>query len=161
MSAEQISARSLPSKSRFPYRFKHHTVNLLTGGTKVDNCLISTDVLMGKFNDTARKRAFNTVLSTAVIARSSSAPRLQTYKAEDEIPVSEIRRFWPPLRSLETMHDNIAFKEMDVWLERMLRNNTPLPSPPKTPIREGQDNITALDIRLKDTIRRLRLMDSK
>lgn len=27
------------------------------------------------------------VLSTAVIARSSSAPRLQTYKAEDEISV--------------------------------------------------------------------------
>lgn len=86
------------------------------------------------------------MLSTAVIGRSSSAPRLQTYKAEDEISfqgktflpilkILDIRRFWPPLRSLETMHDNIGLKELDNFLERMMKNNDELPSPPKTPIR--------------------------
>jgi hypothetical protein len=45
----------------------------------------------------------------------------------------EIRRFWPPLRSLETMHDNLSFKEIDHFLERMMKSSTPLPSPPKTP----------------------------
>ncbi|VDM46726.1 unnamed protein product [Toxocara canis] len=88
------------------------------------------------------------VLSTAVIARSSSAPRLQTYKAEDEISVGgkhlgpyQIRRFWPPLRSLETLHDSIKFSQLDQFLERLMTVRTPLPSPPKTPIsRETADN---------------------
>ncbi|KIH56875.1 hypothetical protein ANCDUO_12942 [Ancylostoma duodenale] len=74
------------------------------------------------------------VMSTAVIARSSSAPRLQTYKAEDDIAVGEIRRFWPPLRSLETLHDNISFEEFDRFLAHLLTARTPLPSPPKTPL---------------------------
>ncbi|VDK43673.1 unnamed protein product [Anisakis simplex] len=119
-------------RSRFPYRFKHHTVNLLK---EVDNRLISTDVLFGS-SDAARRRMSNSsaVLSTAIIARSSSAPRLQTYKAEDEISVGEIRRFWPPLRSLETLHDGIKFSQLDQFLERLLTIRTPLPSPPKTPI---------------------------
>jgi hypothetical protein len=75
-------------RPRFPYRFKHHTVNLLTSGT--ENKLISTDVLMGKFNDrTKRKASSNSVvLATAVIGRSSSAPRLQTYNAGDELTVN-------------------------------------------------------------------------
>ena len=46
---------------------------------------------------------------------------------------AEIRRFWPPLRSLETIHDNVSFKQLDEFIERMLSNSTPLPSPPKTP----------------------------
>uniref|UniRef100_A0A0M3I8Y8 Pecanex-like protein n=1 Tax=Ascaris lumbricoides TaxID=6252 RepID=A0A0M3I8Y8_ASCLU len=120
-------------RSRFPYRFKHHTVNLLKD---VDNRLISTDVLFGNSSDAARRQMSNrpAVLSTAVIARSSSAPRLQTYKAEDEISVGEIRRFWPPLRSLETLHDSIKFSQLDQFLERLMTIRTPLPSPPKTPI---------------------------
>ncbi|KAK0426672.1 hypothetical protein QR680_009837 [Steinernema hermaphroditum] len=143
--AEQNDAASTPRRSRFPYRFKHHTVNLLTGGSEVDNRLISTDVLMGKFNsDAAIKRMSNSpaVLSTAVIARSSSAPRLQTYKEEDDISVGEIRRFWPPLRSLETMHDNIPFVQIEEFLERLMTNRTPLPSPPRTPV-SRQDSATA------------------
>uniref|UniRef100_A0A914CHB4 Inositol hexakisphosphate and diphosphoinositol-pentakisphosphate kinase n=1 Tax=Acrobeloides nanus TaxID=290746 RepID=A0A914CHB4_9BILA len=135
-------------RSRFPYRFKHHTVNLLTGGSKVENRLISTDVLMGKFMD---KKA---VLSTAVIARSSSAPRLQTFKTDEEISVNEIRRFWPPLRSLETMHDNVGFKQLDQFLERMMALRECGPSPPKTP-RDSQESQASLDRRLKDTIKKL------
>lgn len=55
-------------RSRFPYRFKHHTVNLLTGnlfkwiinlkflgGSSVENRLISTAVLM----DTTRRKTIN------------------------------------------------------------------------------------------------------
>lgn len=126
-------------RSRFPYRFKHHTVNLLTGKSGVENRLISTDVLMGKFMDKEKKKSLNNsaVLSTAVIARSSSAPRLQTFTAEEEIPVNEIRRFWPPLRSLETMHDNIRYKQLDEFFDKILSRSTPLPSPPKTPVQRS------------------------
>jgi len=133
---DEQGAQMVHKRSRFPYRFKHHTVNLLTKGNGVENKLISTDVLMGKFTDAAKRRAANNsaVLSTAIIGRSSSAPRLQVYKAEDDIQVTEIRRFWPPLRSLETMHDNLGFKQLDQFLEKMMKTNTPLPSPPKTPI---------------------------
>uniref|UniRef100_A0A183CN09 Inositol hexakisphosphate and diphosphoinositol-pentakisphosphate kinase n=1 Tax=Globodera pallida TaxID=36090 RepID=A0A183CN09_GLOPA len=119
-------------RTRFPYRFKHHTVNLLTGAA-TENRLISTDVLMGKFGDkTKRKASSNSVvLSTAVIGvRSSSAPRLQTYNAGDELSVNEIRRFWPPLRSLETMHDNLSWKEVDEFLKRMMKK---LHAPPFAP----------------------------
>lgn len=99
------------------------------------------------------------VLSTAIIARSSSAPRLQTYKAEDEIAVNgtfrpfsliqarlrylflaEIRRFWPPLRSLETLHDNLSFKQFDDFLQRLLNIRTPMPSPPRTPMGISREN---------------------
>ncbi|KAL6729020.1 hypothetical protein Aduo_000113 [Ancylostoma duodenale] len=128
-------------RSRFPYRFKHHTVNLLTGASEIQNRLISTNVLMGKcggdHSDKNRRQTYvpgPAVMSTAVIARSSSAPRLQTYKAEDDIAVGEIRRFWPPLRSLETLHDNISFEEFDRFLAHLLTARTPLPSPPKTPL---------------------------
>ncbi|VDD91712.1 unnamed protein product [Enterobius vermicularis] len=110
MFAQLIYFALLAHQPRFPYRFKHHTVNLLTDSTTNP-----------------------AVLSTAVIARSSSAPRLQTYKAEDDISVGEIRRFWPPLRSLETLHDNIKFVQLDQFLERLVTMRTPLPSPPKTP----------------------------
>uniref|UniRef100_A0A915E2C2 Uncharacterized protein n=1 Tax=Ditylenchus dipsaci TaxID=166011 RepID=A0A915E2C2_9BILA len=116
-----------PRRSRFPYRFKHHTVNLLSGGTGVENRLISTDVLMD-------------------------------LQAEDEIHVSEIRRFWPPLRSLETMHDNLA-SQIDQFLERMMKTSTPLPSHLKNPVWD-MDPQTSLDSRLKDTIKRLTQMHS-
>ncbi|VDO08513.1 unnamed protein product [Brugia timori] len=135
----------------------------------MDNRLISTDVLFGKSNDSARRRLSNTgpaVLSTAVIARSSSAPRLQTYKAEDEISVgdklnlsessnvSEIRRFWPPLRSLETLHDNIRFSQLDRFLERLMKIRTPIPSPPKTPVFSNK-MISVVAAELSDTARKL------
>ncbi|GMT02403.1 hypothetical protein PENTCL1PPCAC_24577, partial [Pristionchus entomophagus] len=119
-------------RSRFPYRFKHHTVNLLTGGSDVDR-LISTDVIRGKLStcgsESEKRRLSNSpaVLSTAVIARSSSAPRLQTYKVDEEISVGEIRRFWPPLRSLETLHDCLSFTQLDSFLCRLL-NIEPTPS---------------------------------
>ncbi|XGW19261.1 hypothetical protein V3C99_003246 [Haemonchus contortus] len=136
-----IVADEKSRRSRFPYRFKHHTVNLLTGGSEVQNRLISTNVLMGKcggdHSDKSRRQTYipnPAVMSTAVIARSSSAPRLQTYKAEDDISVGEIRRFWPPLRSLETLHDNLPFMDFDRFLAHLLTSRTPLPSPPKTPL---------------------------
>ncbi|CAI2320334.1 unnamed protein product [Caenorhabditis sp. 36 PRJEB53466] len=131
----------------FPYRFKHHTAQLLTGlrgmsgGVQMQNRLISTDVLMGKFGDHDSKKnsrkdfgAGTAVLSTAVIARSSSAPRLMTYESDD-FAVGEIKRFWPPLRSLETLHDSINLSQFDGFLERLIKGAlTPLPSPPKTPL---------------------------
>lgn len=52
----KLSAR----RSRFPYRFKHHTVNLIAGGG--DNRLISTDVLMGDLNDSSRRLAVTSEL---------------------------------------------------------------------------------------------------
>uniref|UniRef100_A0A914S5N6 Uncharacterized protein n=1 Tax=Parascaris equorum TaxID=6256 RepID=A0A914S5N6_PAREQ len=55
------------------------------------------------------------------------------------LTVPEIRRFWPPLRSLETLHDSIKFSQLDQFLERLMTIRTPLPSPPKTPI--SRDNI--------------------
>uniref|UniRef100_A0AAF5Q144 Inositol hexakisphosphate and diphosphoinositol-pentakisphosphate kinase n=2 Tax=Wuchereria bancrofti TaxID=6293 RepID=A0AAF5Q144_WUCBA len=155
------SPGSASRRSRFPYCFKHHTVSFLT---ELDNRLISTDVLFGKSNDSARRRLSNSpaVLSTAVIARSSSAPRLQTYKAEDEISVgdnesftvSEIRRFWPPLRSLETLHDNIRFSQLDRFLERLMKIRTPIPSPPKTPVFSNK-MISVVAAELSDTARKL------
>ncbi|KAM3721275.1 Inositol hexakisphosphate and diphosphoinositol-pentakisphosphate kinase [Dirofilaria immitis] len=147
------SPGSASRRSRFPYCFKHHTVSFLT---ELDNRLISTDVLFGKSNDSARRRLSNSpaVLSTAVIARSSSAPRLQTYKAEDEISVGEIRRFWPPLRSLETLHDNIRFSQLDRFLERLMKIRTPIPSPPKTPICSNRI-ISVVAAELSDTAKKL------
>ncbi|EJD76368.1 histidine acid phosphatase domain containing 1 [Loa loa] len=147
------SPGSASRRPRFPYCFKHHTVSFLT---ELDNRLISTDVLFGKSNDSARRRLSNSpaVLSTAVIARSSSAPRLQTYKAEDEISVGEIRRFWPPLRSLETLHDNIRFSQLDRFLERLMKIRTPIPSPPKTPISSNRmTSVVATE--LSDTAKKL------
>ncbi|EYC32218.1 hypothetical protein Y032_0003g1464 [Ancylostoma ceylanicum] len=154
-------------RSRFPYRFKHHTVNLLTGASEIQNRLISTNVLMGKcggdHSDKNRRQTYvpgPAVMSTAVIARSSSAPRLQTYKAEDDIAVGEIRRFWPPLRSLETLHDSISFEEFDRFLAHLLTARTPLPSPPKTPLpaMEGchlpEANLKAL----RDEVERLKAL---
>uniref|UniRef100_A0A915E397 Uncharacterized protein n=1 Tax=Ditylenchus dipsaci TaxID=166011 RepID=A0A915E397_9BILA len=113
-----------PRRSRFPYRFKHHTVNLLSGGTGVENRLISTDVLMD-------------------------------LQAEDEIHVSEIRRFWPPLRTND-------------------ENKHTLTIPPKKPslgygpakdiwglnVGAGHTHFASLDSRLKDTIKRLTQMHS-
>ncbi|MCP9260070.1 Inositol hexakisphosphate and diphosphoinositol-pentakisphosphate kinase [Dirofilaria immitis] len=116
-----------------------------------------TQCTFGKSNDSARRRLSNTgpaVLSTAVIARSSSAPRLQTYKAEDEISVGEIRRFWPPLRSLETLHDNIRFSQLDRFLERLMKIRTPIPSPPKTPICSNRI-ISVVAAELSDTAKKL------
>lgn len=55
--------------------------------------------------------------------------------------VPEIRRFWPPLRSLETLHDNICFSQLDRFLERLMKIRTPIPSPPKTPISSSRSNI--------------------
>uniref|UniRef100_A0A1I7XMS6 Inositol hexakisphosphate and diphosphoinositol-pentakisphosphate kinase n=1 Tax=Heterorhabditis bacteriophora TaxID=37862 RepID=A0A1I7XMS6_HETBA len=141
MRLEKTVTTKQTRRSRFPYRFKHHTVNLLTEAAEIQNRLISTNVLMGKCGDLADKNRKQTqyvpgpaVMSTAVIARSSSAPRLQTYKAEDDISVGEIRRFWPPLRSLETLHDNVSFQQFDRFLAHLLTAKTPLPSPPKTPL---------------------------
>ncbi|CAI4221685.1 unnamed protein product [Auanema sp. JU1783] len=143
-------------RSRFPYKFKHHTVNLLTGAACVAglNKLVSTDVLMGKFLiEHAKDKSKQTgqiisdyapgpaVLSTAVIARSSSAPRLQTFKAEDDLNVGEIKRFWPPLRSLETLHDNIKFEQFDRFVSHLINFPTPLPSPPKTPLPVSNEDL--------------------
>uniref|UniRef100_A0A158P793 Inositol hexakisphosphate and diphosphoinositol-pentakisphosphate kinase n=1 Tax=Angiostrongylus cantonensis TaxID=6313 RepID=A0A158P793_ANGCA len=112
-----------------------------TGASEVQNRLISTNVLTGKYGgehlDKNRRQNYvpgPAVMSTAVIARSSSAPRLQTYKAEDVISVGEIKRFWPPLRSLETLHDSVSFMQFDRFLAHLLTSRTPLPSPPKTPL---------------------------
>ncbi|CAJ0593139.1 unnamed protein product [Cylicocyclus nassatus] len=144
MPYKDILVEDKSRRSRFPYRFKHHTVNLLTGASaEIQNRLISTNVLMGKCGgehaDKNRRQTFSdlpgpAVMSTAVIARSSSAPRLQTFKAEDDISVGEIKRFWPPLRSLETLHDCVPFEEFDRFLAHLLTARTPLPSPPKTPL---------------------------
>uniref|UniRef100_A0A8R1DXG2 Inositol hexakisphosphate and diphosphoinositol-pentakisphosphate kinase n=1 Tax=Caenorhabditis japonica TaxID=281687 RepID=A0A8R1DXG2_CAEJA len=141
---EEPTDRQSRSRRYFPYRFKHHTAQLLTGmsgGVQMQNRLISTDVLMGKFGDHDNKKnsrkdfgAGTAVLSTAVIARSSSAPRLMTYESDD-FAVGEIKRFWPPLRSLETLHDSIILAQFDGFLERLIKGAlTPLPSPPKTPL---------------------------
>lgn len=142
---DEASERQSRSRRYFPYRFKHHTAQLLTGmsggGVHMQNRLISTDVLTGKFGDHDNKKnsrkdfgAGTAVLSTAVIARSSSAPRLMTYESED-FSVGEIKRFWPPLRSLETLHDSINLSQFDGFLERLIKGAlTPLPSPPKTPL---------------------------
>ncbi|EGT38977.1 hypothetical protein CAEBREN_11971 [Caenorhabditis brenneri] len=142
---EDTSERQSRSRRYFPYRFKHHTAQFLTGmsggGVHMQNRLISTDVLTGKFGDHDSKRnprkdfgAGTAVLSTAVIARSSSAPRLMTYESDD-FSVGEIKRFWPPLRSLETLHDSINLSQFDGFLERLIKGAlTPLPSPPKTPL---------------------------
>ncbi|EYC32220.1 hypothetical protein Y032_0003g1464 [Ancylostoma ceylanicum] len=164
---EHILVEDKSRRSRFPYRFKHHTVNLLTGASEIQNRLISTNVLMGKcggdHSDKNRRQTYvpgPAVMSTAVIARSSSAPRLQTYKAEDDIAVGEIRRFWPPLRSLETLHDSISFEEFDRFLAHLLTARTPLPSPPKTPLpaMEGchlpEANLKAL----RDEVERLKAL---
>ncbi|KAK5982361.1 Inositol hexakisphosphate and diphosphoinositol-pentakisphosphate kinase, partial [Trichostrongylus colubriformis] len=129
-----IVADEKSRRSRFPYRFKHHTVNLLTD---IPN---------------------PAVMSTAVIARSSSAPRLQTYKAEDDISVGEIRRFWPPLRSLETLHDSLSFMEFDRFLAHLLTSRTPLPSPPKTPLLYSHEESIANLKGIQEEVERLKAL---
>lgn len=110
------------------------------------------------------------MLSTAVIARSSSAPRLQTYKAEDELNVngtpshppvylslSEIKRFWPPLRSLETLHDSIKFEQFDRFLQYLLTSRTPIDSPPKTPLPPYNGEMPATNLtKLCEEVKRLK-----
>ncbi|KAK6728015.1 hypothetical protein RB195_005586 [Necator americanus] len=162
---EHILADDKSRRSRFPYRFKHHTVNLLTGVSEVQNRLISTNVLMGKcggdHSDRNRRQTYipgPAVMSTAVIARSSSAPRLQTYKAEDDISVGEIKRFWPPLRSLETLHDSIPFEEFDRFLGHLLTSRTPLPSPPKTPLPATEDLPESNFKALREEVERLKAL---
>ncbi|KJH51106.1 histidine acid phosphatase [Dictyocaulus viviparus] len=161
-----VGADDKSRRTRFPYRFKHHTVNLLTGGSEVQNRLISTNVLMGKCGgdhlDKNRRQTYipgPAVMSTAVIARSSSAPRLQTYKAEDDISVGEIKRFWPPLRSLETLHDSLSFTQFDQFLAHLLSSRTPLPSPPKTPLLISAEDTTETNLKgLREEVERLKAL---
>ncbi len=89
--------------------------------------------------------------------------------------IIEIRRFWPPLRSLETLHDNLSSRQLDSFLERLMNVRTPMPSPPKTPVNRDTDGLVislwyinpsnchsvtaeSPDITLNDTIKRLALM---
>lgn len=132
----------------------------------MQNRLISTNVLLGKCGgehaDKSRRQTYipgPAVMSTAVIARSSSAPRLQTYKAEDDISVGEIKRFWPPLRSLETLHDSLSFMEFDRFLGHLLSSRTPLPSPPKTPLLVSAEESTEANLKgLKEEVERLKAL---
>ncbi|KAJ1371762.1 hypothetical protein KIN20_033765 [Parelaphostrongylus tenuis] len=116
----------------------------------------------GEHSDKSRKQSYvagPAVMSTAVIARSSSAPRLQTYKAEDDISVGEIKRFWPPLRSLETLHDNLSFMEFDRFLAYLLTSRTPLPSPPKTPLLSIGEDSTEVNLKsLREEVERLKAL---
>ncbi|KAL5275112.1 PPIP5K2 family protein [Megaselia abdita] len=79
----------------------------------------------------------NSLFSTAVISGSSSAPNLR-----DMIPtsatVSVLEGFGgvPPIRPLETLHNALSLKQLDLFLEKMTSApifKTPASSPPKNP----------------------------
>lgn len=47
--------------------------------------------------------------------------------------LKDLEFFVPPLRSLETLHNQLSWKQVDEFLERITTLKTPIPSPPKTP----------------------------
>ncbi|VDM71778.1 unnamed protein product [Strongylus vulgaris] len=71
---------------------------------------------------------------------------------------SEIKRFWPPLRSLETLHDCLPFEEFDRFLAHLLTARTPLPSPPKTPLPMNEDLPEANLKALREEVERLKAL---
>ncbi|XP_055847093.1 inositol hexakisphosphate and diphosphoinositol-pentakisphosphate kinase isoform X17 [Episyrphus balteatus] len=76
----------------------------------------------------------NSLFSTAVISGSSSAPNLR-----DMIPSTATPSGFggvPPIRPLETLHNALSLKQLDVFLEKMTVAplfKTPASSPPKNP----------------------------
>uniref|UniRef100_A0A915JQ76 Uncharacterized protein n=1 Tax=Romanomermis culicivorax TaxID=13658 RepID=A0A915JQ76_ROMCU len=117
--------------------FRHHTVNILR---QSDSKFISTAVISGSLHS---KESINSTLipalmTTAVLGRGASEPNLLSFVAKDDEPKEEtvlkdIEYFVPPLRSLETLHNQLSWKQMDEFLERITTLKTPMPSPPKTP----------------------------
>ncbi|XP_055847092.1 inositol hexakisphosphate and diphosphoinositol-pentakisphosphate kinase isoform X16 [Episyrphus balteatus] len=79
----------------------------------------------------------NSLFSTAVISGSSSAPNLRDMIPSTATP-SVLEGFGgvPPIRPLETLHNALSLKQLDVFLEKMTVAplfKTPASSPPKNP----------------------------
>uniref|UniRef100_T1IX99 Inositol hexakisphosphate and diphosphoinositol-pentakisphosphate kinase n=1 Tax=Strigamia maritima TaxID=126957 RepID=T1IX99_STRMM len=78
-----------------------------------------------------------TLFSTAIISGSSSAPEL---KDMVECTTSSVTGFQacggvPPIRPLETLHNALYMKQLDIFLEHATSSTyrTPISTPPKTP----------------------------
>lgn len=55
------------------------------------------------------------------------------FKIITVLALKDLEFFVPPLRSLETLHNQLSWKQVDEFLERITTLKTPIPSPPKTP----------------------------
>ncbi|XP_055847079.1 inositol hexakisphosphate and diphosphoinositol-pentakisphosphate kinase isoform X5 [Episyrphus balteatus] len=80
----------------------------------------------------------NSLFSTAVISGSSSAPNLRDMIPSTATPSAVLEGFGgvPPIRPLETLHNALSLKQLDVFLEKMTVAplfKTPASSPPKNP----------------------------
>ncbi|XP_060536296.1 inositol hexakisphosphate and diphosphoinositol-pentakisphosphate kinase isoform X3 [Cylas formicarius] len=79
----------------------------------------------------------NSLFSTAVISGSSSAPNLRDIISNTG-SASAIEGFGgvPPIRPLETLHNALSLKQIDMFLDRMTTTplyRTPSSTPPKNP----------------------------
>ncbi|XP_023315781.1 inositol hexakisphosphate and diphosphoinositol-pentakisphosphate kinase isoform X13 [Trichogramma pretiosum] len=91
----------------------------------------------------------NSLFSTAVISGSSSAPNLKDMVPPHASAVAAIEGFGgvPPIRPLETLHNALSLRQLDVFLEMMTGAplfRTPASSPPKSsPIGPGPNGTAA------------------
>lgn len=136
---ENMSGYSGAQRQRMSYAgFRHHTVNIMT---QSDSKFISTAVISGtlRSNEDKQQGSVPALLTTAVLGRGASEPNLQYYtinstEQKDNIgTLKDLEYFVPPLRSLETLHNQLSQKQVDEFLERVTTLKTPIPSPPRTP----------------------------
>uniref|UniRef100_A0A5S6Q9R2 Inositol hexakisphosphate and diphosphoinositol-pentakisphosphate kinase n=1 Tax=Trichuris muris TaxID=70415 RepID=A0A5S6Q9R2_TRIMR len=87
-----------------------------------DANLISTAVISGSFS--GNRDATPALMSTAVISRGSSAPDLrqsmQTGLEGDRASFHDITFMVPPLRSLETLHNQLSLNQIDRFFQRIV-----------------------------------------
>ncbi|KFD48371.1 hypothetical protein M514_10783 [Trichuris suis] len=90
-----------------------------------DAKLISTAVISGSFSGS--RDATPALMSTAVISRGSSAPDLrktaQSGSEGERSSYQDITFMVPPLRSLETLHNQLSLNQIDRFFQRIVIQN--------------------------------------
>ncbi|CAH1401625.1 unnamed protein product [Nezara viridula] len=92
-----------------------------------------TSVTSGHQYPLGRNSSASSVFSTAVISGAASAPNL-TDIVPNTASLSEGCGGVPPIRPLETLHNALSLRQLDLFLDKVTRAmKTPASSPPKCP----------------------------
>ncbi|KRY74411.1 Inositol hexakisphosphate and diphosphoinositol-pentakisphosphate kinase [Trichinella pseudospiralis] len=118
---EPLGARQYPHKRAI---YQRQAVKYLW---QQDAKLISTAVISGSFS--VARDAAPALLSTAVVSRGSSAPDLRLSSRAEELDKSgidtDIAFMVPPLRSLETLHNQLSLRQIDDFFEAIVASKSP------------------------------------
>ncbi|VDP02464.1 unnamed protein product [Soboliphyme baturini] len=99
-----------------------------------DGKLISTAVISGSFSVAPDQSdiADPALIFTAVVSRGASAPdlRVPANFNENSPDLSDMTFAVPPLRSLETLHNQLSLRQVTDFFDHIMTVKTPVPSPP-------------------------------